>query len=90
MTAAEAPLFDFLRVMIVLAGVLALAWAGLRWGLPRFIAQPGKGPIEVLARQSLDPRKTLFIVRAGGREMLLAASESGVALLRDWEVSNGQ
>jgi flagellar biosynthetic protein FliO len=86
----ETPLLDFLRVMTVLAGVLALAWAGLRWGLPRFIAQQGKGPIEVVARQSLDPKKTLFIVRAGGREMLLAASDAGVSVLREWEASDGQ
>lgn len=81
---------DFLRVTLVLAGVLTLAWAGLRWGLPRFVGPVAKGPIEVIARQSLEPRKTLYLVRTGGREMLLAASENGVALLREWEGRDGQ
>ncbi len=84
------PIFDFLKVMTVLAGVLALAWAGLRWGLPRFVAPASSGPIQIVARQSLEPRKTLYIVRTGGRDLLLAASESGVSVLREWEVPHGK
>lgn len=84
------PIFDFLKVMFVLAGVLALAWGGLRWGLPRFIAPVTNGPIQVVARQALEPRKTLYLVRTGGRELLLAASESGVSLLKEWEAPHGQ
>ena len=34
----ESPLLDFVRVMAILAGIMALAWAGLKYFLPKLAA----------------------------------------------------
>jgi flagellar biogenesis protein FliO len=85
LTAGSSGALDILKVLFMLAGVLVLAWAGLRFWLPRVggFKQVRTDLIEVVARQSLEARKTLYIVRAGGRHLLLASSEQGVHLLQE-------
>jgi flagellar biogenesis protein FliO len=74
---------EYLEVLFVLAGVLLLAYALLRLGLPRMlgITGPGDGPIQVLARQALEPRKTLYLVNVGSELFLLGTAESQVECL---------
>ena len=87
--AADAYLADFLRTLLALAGVCALSFFVLRWlarrgGLGR-LAQGGHG-ITVLARVPLEARKSLYVVRAGRRLLLLGTGEAGPpALLAELE-----
>ncbi|RVU45896.1 hypothetical protein EA187_09060 [Lujinxingia sediminis] len=69
-----------LRTLIVLAAVLALAYAALRL-LARHLgqrqpAEPGR--IEVLERQLIEPRRSLLVVRTAGEYWLLASTEQGI------------
>ncbi|TXD34758.1 flagellar biosynthetic protein FliO [Lujinxingia vulgaris] len=69
-----------LRTLIVLAAVLALAYAALRL-LARHLGrrQPTEpGRIEVLERQLIEPRRSLLVVRTADEYWLLASTEQGL------------
>lgn len=57
--------------------------------LVRALGQRGPGRrgelIEVIARQPLEPRRSLYVVRAGNKTLLLGSSEQGVAMLAELE-----
>jgi flagellar protein FliO/FliZ len=74
---------DYLRLLFVLAVILALAWWTLRFGIPKLtgISQQSSGAISVLARHPLEPRKTLYVVKAGQGVLLLGSSDAGLQLL---------
>ena len=81
----ESPILDFVKVMTILGGIVALAWAGLKFLLPKLAGVRAlRGDlIEVIARQPLEARKTLYVVRAGSRRLLLASSGDSLTLLHD-------
>lgn len=83
--APGSPVLDFLKVMLVLGGILTVAWAGLRYMLPKVSGMRALRTdlIEVVARQPLEARKTLYVVRAGSQHLLLASSGDAVTLLRE-------
>lgn len=83
----DSPILDFVKVMAILAGIMALAWAGLKYLLPKVggLRALRTDLIEVIARQPLEARKTLYVVRAGSRHLLLASSGDSVTLLRELE-----
>jgi len=74
---------QYVEVLLGLFGVLILAYLTLRVGLPWFFRtrNPGDGPIEVLARYSLEPRKGLYLVKAGSQVFLIGTGENQVAYL---------
>lgn len=75
---------EYLKLIFVLGGVVLAAWLVLRFWLPSVAGRVkggAEGPLEVIAHQSLEPRKTLFIVRAGSSLLLLGSSEAGLAVL---------
>ena len=74
---------QYVEVLLGLFGVLILAYLTLRIGLPWFFQtrNPGNGPIEVLARYSLEPRKGLYLVKAGSQVFLIGTGENQVAYL---------
>ncbi len=80
MTSAPIGWGDYVRLMLVLCGILALAVVAIRFWLPKISMwnKSATGPIEVCARFPLEPRKTLYIVKAANSYMLLASSEAGV------------
>ena len=78
---------DSVKLILVLAGILALAYASLRFWLPR---APGFralacGPIQVLARFPLEARKNLYIVKAGSAYLLLGTAEGSIHLISSLE-----
>lgn len=88
MTDPGSPLFDFLKTMAVLSGILALTWAALRWWLPKLTGiVKGGGTIDIIARQALEPRKTLYVVRVGRATLLIAAAGETVTLLDHVELN---
>jgi flagellar biogenesis protein FliO len=76
-------LLSYFKLIVVLGLILVLVFVGLRYGLPRMsgMRQFSSGPIRVVARYPLEPRKTLYIVRTGGGYYLVGTSESGVHFL---------
>ena len=76
---------QYLEVLLAMAAVLALAFVVLRVGLPKLmgVKAPGGGPIQVLCRQGLTPKNTLYLVKVGSQVSLIATCENGVAFLTD-------
>ena len=78
---ADSYLIDFLRTLLALAGVCALAWFGLRVLARRGFGGAGKGAaaaaVRVLARVPLESRKSLYVIRAGDRVLLIGTGEAG-------------
>lgn len=72
--------FDYAKTLLVLAGICLLALAVVKFLLPRLtgMAAAASNHLQVLARYPLEPRKTLYMVRAGKTVVLLAASTEAV------------
>lgn len=73
-------LLDLLRTLLALAGVCLLAWVGARWLASRGFGVPQSGPtasVRVLRRIALEPRKSLYLVQAGKRVLLIGTGEGG-------------
>lgn len=66
------------QTICVLAGVCALAVVSLRWLGARFGQRDGNAPMRVVGRLPLEPRRSLLVVKVGGRTVMLASSEAGV------------
>jgi flagellar biogenesis protein FliO len=83
MPSVHTPFLEYLEVLFVLAGVLLVAYAALRIGLPRFFGMrlPNNGPIQTVARYPLEPRKTLYLVNVGSQMFLVGTSENQVHYL---------
>jgi flagellar biogenesis protein FliO len=66
--------------MVILIGICLFAVGALKFLGPRLRANTGSssGRIRVLARQTLEPRKTLYVVRAENTTMLIATSGESV------------
>jgi flagellar biogenesis protein FliO len=80
LSSMNTPIIQYFEVLLALGGVLALAYATLKVGLPRILGMrtPGTGPIKVVARYTLEPRKTLYLVQAGSQVFLLGTSHNQV------------
>ena len=72
LNAGSSGVFEILKVLLMLGGVVALAWAMLRFWLPKVggLRAMRGDLIEVVARQPLEARKTLYVVRAGSQSPL--------------------
>jgi flagellar biogenesis protein FliO len=75
----------YVRVFFILAGVLVLAYAALRWWLPKFGGRlpASRGLIEVLDKRSLEPRRHLYLLKACSQYVLIASSETGLQFLTE-------
>jgi flagellar biogenesis protein FliO len=80
LSSMNTPIIQYFEVLLALGGVLALAYAILKIGLPRIFGMrtQGTGPIKVVARYTLEPRKTLYLVQAGSQVFLLGTSDNQV------------
>jgi flagellar biogenesis protein FliO len=68
------------ETLLILVGVCVVAWLVLRFGVKRLYASSGtggNGPLRVLARLPLEPRRTVYILEAAGKHLLVGASEAG-------------
>ncbi len=76
-------LVDYLKLLLVLGGIVILAYALLRYWLPKLqnLSPQGSGPIQVVARMPLEPRKNLYIVKAGSEYLLLGTADNSVHML---------
>ncbi len=74
---------QYVEVLLALAGVLILAYLTLRVGLPRMFGMrtSSSGPIQVVARYPLEPKKALYLVKAGSQVFLIGTAENQVEYL---------
>jgi flagellar biosynthetic protein FliO len=74
---------SLLRLIFVLAGILILAFFVLRYAVPKFFGVDNfrAGPITVVARYALEPRKNLYIVQVGTEFFLVGTSETNIQFL---------
>lgn len=81
---------QYAEVLLVLAGILVLAYVTLRLGLPRMFGMrtPRGGPIQVLMRYPLEPKHTLYLIKAGSQVFLIGTSESQVQYLTSIAAEN--
>lgn len=72
------------RTMVVLAMVVALAYLTLNVGLRRLLGirtAVGTSVVTVLERVSLDQKRSLFVVEAGGEVLLIGGGDSTLTLI---------
>ena len=76
-------ILDYVKLLLVLGGVLLLAYVSLRFWLPKFsgLRAAPSGPIQVVGRLALEPKKTLFVVKTGPDFFLIGTSESEIHYL---------
>jgi hypothetical protein len=74
---------EYMKVIGILAAIVILAFVALRFWLPKLtgIREAAAGPMEIACRLMLEPRKTLYVVRAGSDYVMVAASDAGVQFL---------
>lgn len=69
------------QTLLALAGVCALAWWALRQVARRGVG--GGGHVKVLDRVALDARRSVYLLRVGGRVLLVGGGDQGLALLAE-------
>src|SRR5215471_20800103 len=74
---------DYLKLVLVLGLILALAFIVLRVGLPGItgVRKLPPGAIQVAAQYPLEPKKNLYVIRVGEEYFLLGTTESGMHYL---------
>jgi flagellar biogenesis protein FliO len=76
----------FIRTLAALGAVCLAAWVLLRWGLPRWLphlsgADADDGPIEVLSRHALGPKRAILLIRVAERTLVVGDTEAGLSRL---------
>ncbi len=74
---------DYFKLLLVLAAILILAYLTIRFWVPNLMGVKAlqSGPIRVVARFPLEPRKNLYIVRVGSDFFLIGTSEGKIHYL---------
>ena len=83
-------ILQYFQVILVLAGILILIYVLFRFWIPRFfgIKTFASGPVRVVARYPLEPKKTLYIVKTGPEMFLIGTSESQIHYLTALDAAN--
>jgi flagellar biogenesis protein FliO len=68
--------------LLSLAMVCLSAYVVLRWLSRRGVGR-AEGPVRVLARCSLEPRRVVYLVQAGGRCFLVGVGDGPMAMLAE-------
>jgi flagellar protein FliO/FliZ len=89
--AAELPgLGSSLALSFISLGLVCLlAYGLLRWLGRRGVGQ-GAGPIRVVGRCPLEPRRTLFLVETAGRCFLIGAAEGALSLIAEVDAAQAR
>ena len=61
--------------------VFGAAAYGAAWGLRRVGATGPRGPLQVVARQPLDGRRAIYLVRVGKRVLIVGAGDGALTRL---------
>lgn len=83
--AGPSPLLDLAVTLLAFLAVILLAWLAARWLLRRMYGPgAGGGRIRVLERLPLEPRRTLYLVEAGEKLLLVGSTEHEIRLLGEF------
>jgi len=88
--AEGSPLLDLTVMLIAFLLAVGLAWLGGRW-LMRRMYGPGSwggGRVRVVERIPLEPRRTLYLVEAGSKLLLLGATDHDIRVLGEFASSD--
>ena len=75
---------DYTKTLVVLAGICLVALFSVKFLLPKITGVAASAPsdhIRVFARQPLEPRKMLYLVKAGKSVVLLASAGDTVQFM---------
>ncbi|MEG6617319.1 flagellar biosynthetic protein FliO [Peptococcaceae bacterium 1198_IL3148] len=81
-------LFAFIRVIIALPLVLALAYVAIKYGLARrglVKGQQGGRRMRVVEQMPLGPKGLLSLVEVGDKYFLLAHAETGITVVKEYD-----
>lgn len=88
------PVLSAAGLLVSVLLVLAVAWLFTRWAGKNlgggFAGLGGSGRIEVLDRTNLDRDRSILLVRAGRRYLLLGSTPGGVTLLAELTQEEGE
>jgi flagellar biosynthetic protein FliO len=70
------------ETLIILGLVCALAWAAIKFGLRRTLP-PAMGPLKIVARLPLEPRRTVYIIEAAGKTLLVGVGDGPMQTLAE-------
>lgn len=70
---------------VTLSGVVALSALVLYGARRAGLTKTSPGQLELLGRLPLDARRSVYLVRAGARTFVLAASEAGLVKLGEFD-----
>lgn len=75
---------ELVRVLFILAAVVLLAYVAVRHWLPRVtgLRNLEAGPIQILARTPLEPKKSLYLLKVGSEILLVGTSENQLHFLK--------
>ena len=84
-TSVSTSVLDYIKLLFVLCAILILAFVTIRYVIPRWfgINTSAAGPIQVLARFPLEPKRTLYVVKVAKDIVLVGSSESGLQFLKE-------
>jgi flagellar biosynthetic protein FliO len=68
--------------LVSLAVVCLLAYVALRWFSRRGVGR-SEGPVRVLARCSLEPRRAVYLLQVAGRCFLVGVGDGPMSLLAE-------
>lgn len=83
----------FIKTILAMVVVLALAVLGLRFVLPKLSlhrAPKGSGTMEVIERMPLDHKKSIMILGVEGRRLLVGVTEQELSLLAELQQDEKQ
>lgn len=80
-----------LQMILSVALVCLLAWAILRWGLGRLVStRSDTENLRILSRLAIGPRRSILVVQAGEKCLLLGSTETEISLLCEFSENNFQ
>jgi len=86
LTAEPYPFLDLVVTLLAFLAVILAAWLAARW-LMRRMYGPGAGTggrLRVVERVPLEPRRTLFLVEAGEKLLLLGSTDHEIRVLGEF------
>ena len=78
---------DYLKLVVALGAVLAMAWATARFAAPALYGRRSRagGQIRLRATFPLEPKKTLYLVDIGTRTLCVGSTDSTLTVLATLE-----
>lgn len=77
----------FFKVVVVMVVVCLAAFAVIKYLLPRasFVRRMGESQIEIVERFGLEPKKNLYILKIGKKNILVGTADNFISSLAEFE-----